>query len=431
MIDITELRERFVDARVKGFPPTANAIRVRDIGAQDWNIMRRDTPFPVATISESALNNNQRWMNEFLGKTGVRLAPHGKTTMAPQLFKLQMEANCWGITVATIQQLAVCRHFGFNKILLANQLISDRAVAYVADELSSDPSFEFYCLLDSRAGLERLASQCARYAPKRPIQVLLEIGFDGGRTGFRDANDAVQAARIIASDIPYLAVAGVETYEGLLISEHEDTDEVRVRQLLDRVTTVAAQCSKEGLFARTPAVLSAGGSAYYDVVSDQLSSLIGPEQFEVVVRSGCYLTHDSAFYARLFERIKHRVPNLRGVDGTLRPALTVWSEVQSRPEPNLAILTLGRRDVSFDSGLPTPKWHFSDTTTQIAAIEGAEVFRLNDQHAYMRIPSTAQIRVGDVIGCGISHPCTTFDKWNMLYLVDDDLNIKDAVLTFF
>lgn len=431
MIDIDSIENIVVDRCVKGFPPTSNAMKLREIGLQKWNIMQRDTSFPVATISEEALHNNQRWMNEFLGKTGVKLAPHGKTTMAPQLLKMQIEANCWGITVATVQQLAVCREYGFDRILMANQLTSSHAVTYVMNELHSDPNFQFYCLLDSIEGLERLARQCQDKKGSRPIEVLLEIGFDGGRTGFRDADEAIRAARFIARNDIGLAVAGIETYEGLLVSDEADVDEQSVRQLLDRLVAVAAQCSTEGLFTRTPAILSAGGSAYYDMVADQLASLVGSDQFEIIVRSGCYLTHDSAFYARLFDRITRRVPNLHGIDGELIPALTVWSEVQSRPEPNLAILTMGRRDVSFDSGLPTPKWHLSDSTNALSPIENIEIFQLNDQHAYMHLPDNLNIQVGDIIGCGISHPCTTFDKWKMLYVVDNEWTIKNAIMTFF
>ena len=140
-MNIDDIEECRVDGTVKGMPPASLPIRVGDIGAQGWNLLRRDLPFPVATLSRMALENNQRWMSAFLDHSGVLLAPHGKTTMAPQLFALQLEAGCWGITVATVQQLAVCRRYGVKRVLMANQLTSPSAVDYVLGELDRDAGF--------------------------------------------------------------------------------------------------------------------------------------------------------------------------------------------------------------------------------------------------------------------------------------------------
>ena len=56
---------------------------------------------------------------------------------------------------------------------------------------------------------------------------------------------------------------------------------------------------------------------------------------------------------------------------------------------------------------------------------------MNDQHTYLRVPAEADVRVGDLIGSGISHPCTTFDKWRALFTVDDSYRVTGAILTFF
>ena len=56
---------------------------------------------------------------------------------------------------------------------------------------------------------------------------------------------------------------------------------------------------------------------------------------------------------------------------------------------------------------------------------------LNDQHAFCRVKPGLSIDVGDVVASGISHPCTSFDKWRMIPVLDDDDHVVDAVATFF
>jgi D-serine dehydratase len=156
-----------------------------------------------------------------------------------------------------------------------------------------------------------------------------------------------------------------------------------------------------------------------------------------ILRSGCYLTHDHGFYRQLLAEMAARQPQLfdQLPPGGLKPALEVWSMVQSRPEPTLAILTMGKRDVSYDIDLPLPMWwHRPGSTRQLQALSAdCRIDKMNDQHAYLRLPAEfgQQVQVGDLIGCGISHPCTTFDKWPLLLEVDDGYQVIGAVNTVF
>jgi len=56
---------------------------------------------------------------------------------------------------------------------------------------------------------------------------------------------------------------------------------------------------------------------------------------------------------------------------------------------------------------------------------------LNDQHAYLHFdaqaPAHEQPLVGGLVGSGISHPCTTFDKWRWMPVVNDSYHVTDAV----
>jgi D-serine deaminase-like pyridoxal phosphate-dependent protein len=59
------------------------------------------------------------------------------------------------------------------------------------------------------------------------------------------------------------------------------------------------------------------------------------------------------------------------------------------------------------------------------------VTRLDDQHAYISVPPGADLAPGDLLCLGISHPCTTFDKWRAIPVVDDENRVTDVVHTFF
>jgi D-serine dehydratase len=113
------------------------------------------------------------------------------------------------------------------------------------------------------------------------------------------------------------------------------------------------------------------------------------------------------------------------------PALEVWAYVQSRPEPEKVLLTMGKRDVSYDE-LPVPRfWCQAGGARPHPIGDGHRVTGLNDQHCHMNVPTNSPLQVGDMVGFGVSHPCLTFDKWPVLYVVDDDYTVTGAVRTFF
>lgn len=421
------------DGQLKGIPPGIHSIRIGQIAAQHWNLLRGDLPLPAAIIRESALKQNSLWMQQFLRFSGALLCPHGKTTMSPQLFKRQLDDGAWGITISTAQQLCVTRRHGFKRILMASQLIGKVEIRYVLHEMAKDPEFDFFCIVDSIEGVARL-TECAReHSPGRPLQVFVECGYLGGRTGCRTLEEALQVARHVKHCDPFLALCGVEGYEGTLqLSEGPGTIE-RVRNFVKFLTSVAMTCADENLYAPGPILLSAGGSAFYDLVAETLSAAqLGGRQ-KVILRSGCYLTHDTGIYQRLDEALRSRLTNSKQLGPGPIPALEIWTYVQSVPESNLAILTAGRRDCGHDAGLPVPLKRFrpSEDIAPVQLNDDYQLTGLNDQHAYMRIPSTSSLRVGDMVALGISHPCTTFDKWRILFLVDDHYQITSAVETFF
>jgi D-serine dehydratase len=424
---LSSLEEQVLQPGVKGLPITA-PLRQGAIAVQGWNVLHGDTSFPVALLKTSALRHNLDWMRAFCERYGVLLAPHGKTTMSPQLFGAQLANGAWGITLANAVQVQVAHRFGVRRVLIANQLVARSDVRAVLELLHGDPDFECFVLADSLAGVARLAEEVAAHPLARPLPVLVELGLSGKRAGCRTLDEAMTVARAIER-APGLLLAGFEGYEGLL------DQSAAVEEFVDKLGALVLEADDEGLFGTPDILITAGGSGFFDLVARGFRKLHGLSRpLKPVLRSGCYLTSDHGMYQVQLRNLDQREGVAPG-EG-LRAALEVWSVVQSRPEPGLAILTMGKRDASHDAGLPVPLFsHRPGPGTPRALPAGCEIVKMNDQHAYLRLPEGDAIRdaltVGDLVGCGISHPCTTFDRWPLLLAVDDDYAVRGALNTFF
>ena len=432
-MNLADIEGGLLDDRTKGMPGGVSPFALSTIAAKHWNVLAEDLSLPLCVLHQSAVDHNARWMRAFLGASNAVVAPHGKTTMSPQLFRRQIDDGAWAITVANAQQIQVARHYGFQRIVLANQLVGKQIVRFVLDELARDPGFEFFCLVDSVPLVESLARAARARGTTRPINVLLEGGFVGGRTGVRDLDTAKAVARAVKAAEPFLALRGVEGFEGILSGKSPEEAATRVGGFLDFLVSMARACEDEALFAPGPIILSAGGSAYYDIVVERFNAAGLKGRTMILTRSGCYLTHDSVMYTEHFNNLVKRSPHLHNLGEGPRPALEVWAYVQSRPEKTRAFCTIGKRDVSYDPHYPVPqKWYRPSSGTRTPqALSGHKVVGLNDQHAYLEVPPDSPLQVGDMVGFGISHPCLTFDKWQVICVVDDNYDVIGAIRTFF
>jgi D-serine dehydratase len=430
-MNLNTLETLLLDHRVKGMPGGIAPFPLGRVAERKWNVLREDLPLPLAVLKERALAHNSAWMRRFLDLSGAMISPHGKTTMSPQLFARQLADGAWAMTVATVHQLQVARDFGIGRVVLANQLVGRQAIRYVLDELKRDPDFDFYCLVDSPTNVAQLAAAARATAAGRPLQVLLEGGFPGGRTGVRDRAAALTVANAVANAAPFLALRGVEGFEGLFHGADADETANEVSRFLGFLIEITIDCQRCGLFAPGPLILSAGGSAFYDLVVQQFNAAGIDRDRLVLTRSGCYLTHDSVLYRDADAALRRRTPQADDLGAGLMPALEVWAYVQSRPEPQKALLTMGKRDVSYDE-LPVPLFWCRPGMAAPQTMPASHVVSgLNDQHCHMAIPADSPLSVGDMVGFGISHPCLTFDKWQVICLVDDDYTVTGAVKTFF
>lgn len=428
-LDLSALAHSPLTVGTKGLPPAVAGLRLADVGAQGWNLLAGDLSLPAAVLKRRAIENNISLMQAYVTRAGVKLAPHGKTTMCPALFDRQLAAGAWGITVATFAQLELCRSVGVQRVIFANEMIAPCEIQALARMLEADPSFECFLLVDSIEGARRLESGFVAAGASRSAAVLIEIGMASGRCGCRSADEALALARFIRSSTR-VKLRGIEAYEGLLVSGNAERDAEAVRGFLSLVKVVLKQAVAQGFFANDSEILlSAGGSAYFDLVALEFSAREEP-RIVPVLRSGCYVTHDDGFYRRLLAHLERR--SALGPAPALQPALEVWAQVLSRPEPQLAILGAGKRDVSFDIDLPVPtKWFCRSTMQRPVDVSDWQIFQLSDQHSFMRVPADDKIGVGDFVGLGVSHPCTTFDKWPLLLEVDEDYRVIAGLRTFF
>jgi D-serine deaminase-like pyridoxal phosphate-dependent protein len=401
-----------LDWRFKGLPPSWAGRTVAEVRAQRPRLLGDGPTAPVCVLADDALRHNLARMAHWCRRAGVLLAPHGKTHMAPQLFERQLDAGACAITVATISQLRVCRAFGVRDVIVANQLLDSAGLRWLAGELDGDSGFGCVCWVDSVRGVQIMSAELAAVGARRPVDVCVEVGMADGRTGCRTAAEVDEVARAAAAS-PRLRLVGVSGYEAA--HGHDVTGEALGRVTAYLTGMRAAVQRLAGLFEADQILVTAGGSTYFDAVADVLTGWPAGPAVRTVVRSGAYVTHDDGLYARTS-------PLSRGGTAAFRSALSVWAQVVARPEPGLAVLTMGRRDVSFDQNLPVPY-----------GLAGGRVTKLNDQHAYLRLARADQplVKVGTWLQFGVSHPCTVFDKWQLIPVLDPDGRVVDLIRTFF
>ncbi|MFG3186049.1 amino acid deaminase [Streptomyces nigra] len=418
---LARLAEERVDHRFKGLPPDADGLSVAELAAQRRNLFTGGFTTPVLALSAERLEHNLALMETYAARHGLAFAPHGKTSMAPALFQRQIERGAWGITLAVPHQVRVARAFGFERIFLANELVDAAALRWIAGELAADPHFRLVCYVDSVSGVRLMDAALRDAEAGRPLDVVVELAAgEGARTGVRTDEECAAVADAVAAT-GTLRLVGVAGYEG----EVPRADPERVRAWLRRLVALAAGFDKAGRFAGLDEiVVSAGGSAWFDAVADVFAET--PELSVPVLkllRSGAYVSHDDGHYRRLTPF--NRVPG----EGALEPAFRLWTQVVSRPSPGQAFANAGKRDAAYDLDLPVAQVVRRDGAERPA--DGVTVTALSDQHAWLETTGEADLEVGDWVGLGLSHPCTAFDKWQLIPLAEADGTVVDYIRTFF
>ncbi|MFF7866976.1 amino acid deaminase [Streptomyces qaidamensis] len=416
---LARLAAERVDHRFKGLPPDADGLTVAELAGQRRNLFTGGFATPVLALSAERLEHNLKLMETYATRHGLAFAPHGKTSMAPQLFQRQIEHGAWGITLAVPHQVRVARAFGTRRVFLANELVDAAALRWIAAELDADPDFELVCYVDSVRGVELM--DAALRGATRPVDVVVELAAgEGARTGVRTEAECAAVADAVAATRT-LRLVGVAGYEG----EVPKADTERVTAWLRRLVALAADFDEAGRFTGLDEIIvSAGGSAWFDAVAEVFAEI--PELSLPVLkllRSGAYVSHDDGHYRKLTPF--NRIPE----EGALEPAFRLWTQVVSRPSAEQAFVNAGKRDAAYDLDLPFAQVIRRDGTERPAT--GVSVTALSDQHAWLATTPEADLQVGDWVGLGLSHPCTSFDKWQLIPVAEADGTVVDYVRTFF
>lgn len=414
-----------VDWRHKAVPAALHGRTAGEFGS--GTVRLSDLQTPLLTLDDAALRGNVAKLASWCAEHGIGLAPHGKTTMAPALWAAQLAAGAWGITLANAAQLRVARRFGVANLMLANSLTDPQAIAWVAGEVAGGARIVSW--VDSVAAVERLQGVLDA-ADAGPLEVLVEIGGHGGRTGARGVDAAREVAQAVRA-ASRLRLTGVSGYEGALSHTWDEAGLAPVRAYLEDFRRLHETLAAEDAYATDEVILTAGGSSYFDDVVDILGPLAAPG-VAVLLRSGAYVIHDDGFY-RGISPFSRRDPD---ADSAFVSAMHGWARVVSRTEPGLAILEGGKRDLPVDEGLPIPQGIARELGEPLQPLPGARITQVNDQHAFLVYPPELDVRPGDVVRLGLSHPCTALDKWTLMPVLDsaaDPANpaVVGTVRTFF
>ncbi|MFG2114175.1 alanine racemase [Streptomyces sp. NPDC048718] len=421
---LPDLAGERVDHRFKALPPDAEGLTVGELAAQRRNLFTGGFTTPVLALSAESVAHNLRLLETYTERHGLAFAPHGKTSMAPRLFDLQIAHGAWGITAAVPHQARVYRAHGIARIFLANEVVDPVALRWIAAELDADPDFQLVCYVDSVRGVELMDQALTKAGARRAVDVVVELGAgDGARTGARTEDDCAAVADAVAATRT-LRLVGVAGYE----AEVPEAAPERVRAWLRRLTALAAAFDKAGRFDASveEIVVSAGGSSWFDAVADVFADLPALSRPVLkLLRSGAYVSHDDGQYRE--KTPFNRIPE----EGALQPAFRLWSQVVSRPTGAQAFTNAGKRDAAHDLHLPEAQVVRDARTGAIRPADGITVTGLSDQHAWVGTDEGADLEVGDWLGMGLSHPCTSFDKWQLIPLVEADGTVVDYIRTFF
>jgi D-serine deaminase-like pyridoxal phosphate-dependent protein len=362
---------------------------------------------PLIVLDDAAMRANVATMAAWCAEHDLEIMPHGKTTMAPELWQRQLDAGALGITLATMGQVRTGRDLGLDSIMLANAAVDPRSLAWLAGELA-DPGFRFVCWADSLATVAAMEQGLRAVGVPRRVDVCVELGAEGGRTGARSIAEAAQVAeRLAASDV--LRLAGVAGYEGSLAHDRSAGGLHAVRAYLEAQLELHRAIAH--LYDDGEVYVTAGGSAYFEIVADVWSGAARDGRTRFTLRSGAYIVHDDGFY----RGISPFDEGGTGAGPRFVNAMHGIARVVSRPETGLALVEAGKRDLPYDEGLPIPRAAAADLAGPWHPLD-ATVSAMNDQHSYVR--PAESLAVGDVVRFGLSHPCTAFDKWRVLPVVD-------------
>lgn len=415
---------------MRGLPPGLGPLSISEIKERRWHPARGEMSLPVLTMDLEAFGNNAKVMQRIAGHYGAWLAPHGKTPMAPAIAGRLLEFGSWATSVADLRQAEVMLAAGHRRVIIANQIGGLRALERLAQLLDRYGDADVYLFVDTAEtikGLERL--WLAR--PSLPtIKLLVEVSC--GRGGAHEVEQIQAIVDACSGAAPGVQLAGIAAYEGTLMRPTEQETLAGLDEFFARIAKAVSLVALAS--SQFELILTAGGSSLFDqVIVRALPLLQGDRRIRLVLRSGACYFSDHGGIARRLEALVSRaaLAPVLGKTNPFQPVLRLWAEVLTHNAAGQAICGLGLRDTSHDQGPPVPLRIWRDGALLAEIAGSATVEKLNDQHAFVSHIGNVDMRIGDVVEFGISHPCTCLDKHSVVYGLGASGLIETAFLTQF
>lgn len=433
-----EILNSKIDTKFKGLL-NLKKIKIRDIPNKKWNILKQDIQFPILTINENKFNKNLISMKKYSDANNVYLAPHCKTSMSPQLLNKIEELGCWGFTAANNQQLMVLLQMGVKKIILANLITNESNLLNIFELLKKHKHVsELYVCVDSRFGVNLINKISKKYSFNKKIKVLIEIGITNSRSGIRNLSALKSLIKSIVKLPPNFILSGILFYEGAAKSNNYQITLKKVKKIIMFGITCINFLARNNLIRNDEYIISGGGSEFFDLVVFYIRKFNKFKKTRIIIRPGSYIAYGHGYYMSVLKKLDIRkkilIKNkIYKASELFSPSLELWAYIISQQDDGKAILNFGKRDVSYDLGLPIPLaiYRNSKLIKKIEKNNKIKIFKLNDQHAFIKFNKGFDIKVGDLLKFGVSHPCITLDNWNTLFMINSNYLIKEGIKTFF
>ena len=431
------INNTLIDSAVKGIKDI-DKIKIQDIKKQKWNILKEDVQFPILTIKKSFFNKNILSMHKYVKANKVFLAPHIKTSMSPQIIQQIFNLGCWGFTVANNQQLSVLLKMGIRKIIFANLITNQSNIDNLFQLINQYKDIQIYICVDSIFGINLLKTLSKKLNFNRVIKILIEVGYQNSRSGIRNIkslNKILDSLRILPVNFK---ISGILFYEGASAVNNYSISLKRVEKCIKLAFNCLNFLISNNIINNKECIISGGGSEYFDLVVDSFKKNKKNKNFKFVIRPGSYIAYGHGYYLSSLNKINDRkkiIIKNKKINATdlFQPSLELWAHVISQQDSGKAILNFGKRDVSFDLGYPIPLLVYRNGKIlhKSPYDKNIVVYKLNDQHAFIKFSKNYNIEVGDLVKFGVSHPCITIDKWKIFYMINDNNTIVEAFKTFF
>ena len=334
---------------------------------------------PALCIDLPALQANITRLAEAAKAMGVRVRPHTKTHKCPVIAHMQLAAGAIGITCAKVGEAEVMAQAGIRDILIANQIVGRQKI----DRLMGLAGYtDVMVAVDSAGNVEELSA--AAQARGVTLRVLVEVDIGMGRCGVEPGAAALELA-LHAAEAKGLRVEGVMGYEGHAVTI-PDLDERRrqTETSLKLLTDTAGMIRGAGIPVN---IVSAGGTGTY--------AITGAWPGITELQTGSYATQD----------LKYRAEVGMAEFGY---ALTLMSTVVSARGGDHAIVDAGLKALTTDLGRPA-----------VIDPPGWELYRLSEEHGWLRRLDGPPLKVGDRVEIVPSHGCTTINLHERYHVLHD------------